>query len=212
MKYCPKLILAAAGLCALSLHAELGEWVEHLAVESGLQRVFFRTVSLPSGPIDARRPPAETRPALTELIAAKPGNAELYRLRASEAELSLDFVAAETDWRKYAQLHADHAAGFLALADFYHRRLRPADEVQALDSVATPASFARSLAVIREQALPATLATAQYRAWIAHDPHDSAVYKQFFNYLVGAKAIYRRIPANRGLSPVVSGGRYRAGA
>ena len=200
MKYYRRLALIAAVLCALTLHAELGEWVEHLAVESGLQRVFFRTMSLPAGAVEARRPPAETRPALAELIAARPTSADLYRLRASEAELALDFTAAEADWRKYAQLHADRAASYLALADFYHRRLRPADEVQALDMVATPASFARSISVIREQALPATLATAQYRAWIAHDPHEPAVYRQFFNYLVEQKqftAASRRIAAYR---------------
>jgi Flp pilus assembly protein TadD len=204
LKYCRRLTLVAVGLCALALHAELGEWIQHLAVESGLQRVFFRTVSLPAGPVEARRPPAETRPELTELIAARPTSAELYRLRASEAELALDFTAAEADWRKYAQLDADHAAGNLALADFYHRRLRPADEVQALDIVATPASFTRSLSVIREQALPATLATAQYRAWIAHDPHEPAVYQQFFNYLVEQRqftAASRRIAVYRQAFP-----------
>jgi Flp pilus assembly protein TadD len=204
LKYCRRFTLVAVGLCALALHAELGEWIEHLAVESGLQRVFFRTVSLPAGPVEARRPPAETRPALTELIAASPTSAELYRLRASEGELALDFTAAEADWRKYAQLYTDRAAGYLALADFYHRRLRPADEVQALDIVATPAAFTRSLSVIREQALPATLATAQYRAWIAHDPREPAVYQQFFNYLVEQKqftAASRRIAVYRQAFP-----------
>ena len=200
MKFSRKLILAAGALCCLALHAELAQWVQNLAVESGLQGVFFRTVSLPAGDVEARRPPAETRPALTELIAAKPTDAQLYRLRASEAELALDFTAAEADWRKYAEL----SRVYLALADFYHRRLRPLDEIRALDAVASQNAFQRSIAVVREQGLPAPLAMAQYRGWIARYPHESAVYKQFFNYLVERKqftAASRRIEIYRQAFP-----------
>jgi Flp pilus assembly protein TadD len=200
LRFSRKLTLAAGALCCLALHAELSQWVQNLAVESGLQAVFFRTVSLPAGDVEARRPPAETRPALTELIAAKPTDAQLYRLRASEAELALDFTAAEADWRKYAELAHD----YLALADFYHRRLRPLDEIRALDSVASQNAFERSIAVVREQGLPVPLAMAQYRTWIVRYPHESAVYKQFFNYLVEQKqftAASRRIEIYRQAFP-----------
>ena len=77
---------------------------------------------MPAGPVEARRPPTETRAALTELIGAKPADQDLYRLRGSEAELALDFAAAEADWRKYAELLPDRRAGQAALADFYHPR------------------------------------------------------------------------------------------
>jgi hypothetical protein len=53
------------------------------------------------------RPPAETRPALTTLISGAPRDAMLYRLRAQEAEVALDFVAAEADWKAYAQTATD---------------------------------------------------------------------------------------------------------
>ena len=75
------------------LHGELGNWVQNLAVESGLRGVFFRPMSLPQGEIDGRRPPAETRAELSRRIAATPADPQLYRLRASEAEVALDFAA-----------------------------------------------------------------------------------------------------------------------
>ena len=89
-----------------------------------------------------------------------------------EAEMALDFVAAEADWKTYAERASGGYAAQIELADFYHRRLRPQDEVAALASVArapaTPAekflpvtrrrswsAFERILAVLSAQALPA---------------------------------------------------------
>ena len=92
----------------------------------------------------------------------------LYRLRAQEAEVALDFVAAEADWKAYAQNAADPYSAQLELADFYHRRIRPREELAALTAAAAakddplqPASaqrgwraLERMAAVVEQEALP----------------------------------------------------------
>src|SRR5580658_7674529 len=95
---------------------------------------------LPGGPVRFRRPPTETRPALTKMIGAEPRNAALYRLRAQEDEMQLDFPAAESDWKAYADLTADRGAGYVELADFYHRRVRAVKEIGALQVVGSQPS------------------------------------------------------------------------
>jgi cellulose synthase operon protein C len=135
---------------------------------------------LPYGAIDGRRPPRETRPALTARIAAQPKDANLYRLRAGESELALDFPAAEADWKTYASLSNDG----IALADYYHRRLQTAQELAALDAVATPAAFERAIKLAEDQGLPETSAIDQYRAWIAKFPKDAELDKRFIRHLI----------------------------
>lgn len=170
----------AAVLCAgVVLHAGLAEWVQNLAVETGLRSVFFRQMQLPYGTIDGRRPPRETRPALGARIAAAPKEAMLYRLRAGEAELALDFPAAEADWKQYAALSGDR----MALADYYHRRLQTAEELTTLDEVATAEAFERAVTLAQDQGLPDTAVMAQYRAWIGKFPEDSELRKRFIRYL-----------------------------
>ena len=83
-----------------------------------MERAFFRMMPLPYGNVLFRRPPAETRPALGELIQQKPANAELYSLRALEDEQQLDFTAAESDWKLYVEKSANKTAAQLARADF----------------------------------------------------------------------------------------------
>src|SRR5436190_22263995 len=103
-------------------------------------------MSLPGGAVAFRRAPHETRPALTDLIKTQPPNADLYSLRALEDEQALDFHAAESDWKAYLESSADKISAQLALADFYHRRLRPADEIKALNFVGNaPATQAEKL-------------------------------------------------------------------
>ena len=135
---------------AMALHADLSQWVQNLATDTGLRGVFFRPMALPYGAVDGRRPPRETRPALTERIAASPKDAYLYRLRAGEDELALDFAAAEADWKTYATLANDG----IALADYYHRRLQTSPELAALEAVATPAAFERAIKLAEDQGLP----------------------------------------------------------
>ena len=105
-------------------------------VEAGtaIEAALFRAMSLPGGAVLFRRPPAETRPALGELIKAQPKNADLYYLRALEDEQQLDFSAAESDWKKYAESVSSRNGGQIALADFYHRRVRPLDEIKEFGS------------------------------------------------------------------------------
>src|SRR5581483_10536140 len=78
---------AAAGVVAAFVaggivgRGELEEWVQHTPA-GPLIAVFFRTVSMPGGPVPIRRAPSETRPELGKMIASAPRDAALYRLRA----------------------------------------------------------------------------------------------------------------------------------
>ena len=161
-------------------------------------------MSLPGGAVLFRRPPRETRPALADLIKTQPANAELYSLRALEDEQQLDSASAESDWKSYVEKSSDKIGAQLALADFYHRRLRPADEIKTLALVANappvaaekltaPAeqrswqSFERIFGVIQAQGLPKDVSIAQYRAWIARYPQEQALYARFLQFLVSQK-------------------------
>ncbi len=151
-----------------------------------------------------RRPPKETRPALGELIKVQPHNAELYSLRALEDEQQLDFTSAESDWKAYVENSADKGTAQLALADFYHHRVRPADEIKTLSLVATaPAiaaekltpipqqrswqAFERIFGIIQDQGLPKEISIAQYRAWISRYPVEPSLYARFLEFLVAKK-------------------------
>ena len=194
----------AFGVLGRAKAIELAGWVQNIEAKNVLEGVFFRSFPLPSGSVLVRRPPGETRPALTGLIAAQPSNADLVALRAREDEQQLDFAVAEADWTKYAHSARDPVAGQVALADFYHRRLRPLDEVKALGVAAgspSPSSdrflavpeqtswrlFQRIFSVVDEQALPARLASAQYQAWMARYPRERQVYEQYFDFLLGQR-------------------------
>ena len=186
------LFLAAA----LAAHAQLTRWIEDIPSPSAIEAVFFRSVNTPTGAIETRRPPKEVRIELTKLITASPTQADLYALRAHEAELQLDFKAAEADWKK-----SGHA---IDLADFYHRRIRPTDEIAVLESVGkspsptaerlTPPSQQQSwkaceriLTVIQEQALSSEVAATTYRDWIGRYPNEPSTYRQFLDYLIVKK-------------------------
>ncbi|MGC2182598.1 MAG: hypothetical protein WA637_04910 [Terriglobales bacterium] len=151
-----------------------------------------------------RRPPSETRPALGELIKAQPKNADLYSLRALEDEQQLDFSAAESDWKKYADSASDKAGAQIALADFYHRRVRPLDEIKVLAVVASAAAdssealtppaeqaswraFERIFSIIQNQGLPPDFSAAQYRAWLARYPQEQSLYARVLEFLVAQK-------------------------
>ncbi|MGH9522591.1 MAG: hypothetical protein ACRD3E_08675, partial [Terriglobales bacterium] len=97
----PRLILVAVLLMGVSAAAELPWWIRNTEAGSAIEAAFFRMMPLSGGPVAFQRPPAETRPALSELIKGQSHNAELYSLRALEDEQQLDFVAAEADWKAY---------------------------------------------------------------------------------------------------------------
>jgi predicted Zn-dependent protease len=188
----------------ISVFGELPSWISNIEATSALQAVFFRVMSLPGGSAFFRRPPRETRPALTELIKSEPRNADLYSLRALEDEQQLDFAASASDWKSYVDTSSDKISAQLALADFYHRRLRPADEIRTLSLVANAPpiaaekftsaaqqrswqSFERVFAVIQAQDLPKDVSIAHYRAWIARYPQEQSLYARFLQFLVAKK-------------------------
>ncbi|HET6843685.1 MAG TPA: hypothetical protein VFK06_18695 [Candidatus Angelobacter sp.] len=196
------MVALAAGV--LAARAAMPEWIQNIEVRSLLEAAIFRTVSLPGGPIAIRRPPAETVPALGEMIRQQPQQGELYSLRALEEEQKLDFVPAEADWKLYVQNGSDKAAAYLALADFYHRRHRPQDEVTALSAAGrlpSPATerftgtgeqrswqaFERIFHVVEAQALGKTVAVDQYNLWLERYPQETGLYGRYFQYLLEQK-------------------------
>ncbi len=200
------LLMAAAATIAAGFGArgELSRWAENIDAAGRLEAVFFRSVTLPGGAIPVRRPPKETRAELGKLMQNAPTDAELYSLRALEAEQQLDFAAAESDWKKYTEVAADKPAARVALADFYHRRLLPNDEFAALALAAndvTPASeqmlstmaqrpsriYERILQLAEEQALPVEQTVIQYRLWINHYRKESSLYGRLHAFAVSKK-------------------------
>jgi tetratricopeptide (TPR) repeat protein len=212
--------LCGVGLCVtaagwmISARGELPSWIRNIEAGSALEAAFFRAMQLPGGMVLYRRPPAETRPALGELIKSQanqpqpnneqPSNADLYSLRALEDEQQLDFSAAESDWKKYVESAPDKASAQLALADFYHRRVRPLDEIKTLsvvanspadaaDKLTAPAeqrswqAFERIFNVIRDQGLPQDSSLTQYRAWLARYPREQSLSSRFLDFLVAQK-------------------------
>ena len=194
------LAVIVAGLF-VSAKGELPAWIRNIEAKTELERAFFRAMQLPYGEVLFRRPPGETVPALGELIQQKPSDADLYSLRALEDEHQLDFVAAEKDWKLYAEKSPHKATAQWDLADFYHRRLQPRDEIAVLRSLGdspsdpseklTPAdeqnswkAFRRILDIIQAQALGKDQTIATYRAWLARYPKAEQLYARFLDYLV----------------------------
>jgi cellulose synthase operon protein C len=195
--------LAAIGGTVSAL-AELPSWIRNIDASSAVEGIFFRVMSLPSGAVGFRRPPRETRPALKDLIKSQPRNAELYSLRALEDEQALDFPAAEADWKAHLENSSDKISAQLALAGFYHHRLRPADEIRTLTSVANAPpiaaekliqppqqrswqAFDRIFEIIQSQGLSKEVSLVQYRAWIARYPGEQSLYARFLQFLVAEK-------------------------
>jgi cellulose synthase operon protein C len=179
-------------------------WLQFAGAGSRIENALFRSMQLPGGAVLARRPPREARPLLDNLVHIEPKNAELYSLRALQDEQQLDFDAAEKYWKLFAMHSADKFSAQFTLADFYHRRLRPSDEIAALSVVAQmPSSlaeqftapvqqqswraFERIFSIIAANALPGEISDAQYRAWIIRYPQESKAYVQYFGFLLAQK-------------------------
>jgi cellulose synthase operon protein C len=198
-------LLLGCFAAALTLaRAAMPEWVQNIEFHSLVEAAIFRSVSLPGGPVTIKRPPAETVPALADLVKQHPQQADLYSLKALEEEQKLDFTAAEADWKLYLQNAADKFSAQMALADFYHRRHRPQEEVNALSSaarMAAPAAekltvapeqrswqaFERIFQVIGAQALGKGAAVEQYNAWTARYPQEQSLYGRYFEFLLEEK-------------------------
>jgi cellulose synthase operon protein C len=189
---------------SMAARGELPFWIRNVEAKTAIEAAFFRMMSLSAGAVAFRRPPSETRPALGELIRSRPHNGELYSLRALEDEQQLDAAAAESDWKAYVENSSDKISAQLALADFYHRRIRPADEIQTLSLVAAAPSiatekltpppqqrswraFERIFEIIQAQGLAKDISIAQYRAWIGRYPQEQSLYARFVEFLVAQK-------------------------
>ncbi len=196
-----------SALCGLVLvaiatvgFADLAPWVQRVPA-GPLIAVFFRSVALPYGSVAIRRPPAETRPALTHLIAAQPHEAALYRLRAREAETAVDFVAAEADWRAYVRTSPDSYSANLELADYYDRRARPREELSPLmaathakDDPVKPATsqrawlaFDRMAKLVETDRLPLITGEPVFRTWVARYPKEPIAHRRLIDYLTAHK-------------------------
>ncbi len=187
MKSFRNFAIAILLLGAIAAEGNLSRFLQDIESSSRYDAVFFKSVALPSGSVAARRTPAETRAELGKLIQAAPAEADLYSLRALEAEAQLDFNAAEADWTKFVELAADKAAANVALADYYHRRLQPRSELAALNAAATPAAYERSIQLIEAQALDAALIADQYKAWLRKEPRNRQLYTRALTALNARK-------------------------
>jgi tetratricopeptide (TPR) repeat protein len=173
----------------------LARWLENTEAGSGVEKALYRLMKLPGGKALYRRSPREARPELTALISASKNSAALYSLRAMEDEKALDFEAAERDWKSWAQKAGDKPAANLDLADFYERRLKPQEELAALESVGqAPASprerwtaaesqqawkaWKQALGVVDRFALPRALAAREYTGWEQRYPQEPSVYER----------------------------------
>lgn len=183
---------------------ELERWAQDVEGGGRFDFALFRSVMMPAGAVAVRRTTKDSRPILDDLVRKSPNDPELSLMRARVDEEALDFASAEADWKKRADLLPDHAEGEIELADFYHRRLRPLDEIKALSAAAgapsTPAdrllpvtgqrswkTFERIFTVIQDQALPNSVSAEQYRAWIDRYPKEPSVYTRFFDFLVSQR-------------------------
>jgi tetratricopeptide (TPR) repeat protein len=193
--------LAAAAIVASTfrVRAELPEWLRNVETAARWHDAIFQTLPTPAGPVEVRRSPADMSEALRRVPG--PADTELLALRARASEETLDVAAAEAGWTAYAAASTDAGGGQLALADFYHRRLLPQKEADALAAAARaddpPADrllraperrswrlFERIFALVSAQQLPDAFAEAQYRAWIARYPQEKAPYDRLFQFLV----------------------------
>ena len=182
----------------------IARWLENAESGSGVEKALYRLMKLPGGEALYRRSPRETRPELTAQLAAGQNRAALYSLRALEDEQALDFDAAERDWKSWAEKADDKAAASLDLADFYERRLRPQEELAALEAVGrSPATSAerwtaadserswkaweRTLAVIDRYALPRTVAVREYAGWEQRYSREKSVYERELTFDLAGK-------------------------
>jgi hypothetical protein len=193
LKYFLSLFVVAAAMWA----ADLPAYVSTLEAGNALEQVFYRVTTLAGNTLAWRKSPAETRAALTAQIAAQANDARLYYLRAREAELQLDFAAAEADLARYVELAPNKQPAWVEKANYHHRRLEPAKEIAALLNAKL---FARAAAEAREQLLDPLPA---YQAWEAAEPESGKLYDEYLPYLLSQKryadyeaVLGRRPPAN----------------
>jgi Tfp pilus assembly protein PilF len=177
----------------------VAQWLENAESGSGVEKALYRLMKFPAGEALYRRSPRETRPELTALLNTSKNSAALYSLMAIEDEQALDFSAAERDWKSWAEKADDKAAANLDVADFYERRLKPQEELAALEWVGqAPArpqerwtaaesrmswkAWKRALGVVDRFALGRAVAQREYAGWERAYPAEKAVYEREFTF------------------------------
>ena len=182
----------------------LSRWLENAEAGSGVEKALYRLMKLPGGEALYRRSPREARPELTALINSSKNSAALYSLRALEDEKALDFDAAERDWKSWAQQAEDKSAANLDLADFYERRLKPQEELAALEAVGQAAASPRerwtaaesqqswkawesAMAVVDRYSLGRAAAQREYAGWEKRYPKEKAVYERELSFDLAGK-------------------------
>lgn len=216
-------VLAASGAtlqpdplgAAAAFSSTLGGWLRHAVAGSAVEAALYRAMELPGGRFLFPRPPSEARPELNALIEKHASEASLWQLRALEDEQTLDFKAAERDWKMFVKKAPNKSAAEMELADFYGRRLQPQNELTVLESVGrAPASaqerftpsadqqqwkaWERAVRVTEHYALPKAVEERVYGGWEARYAHDKAVYQREFSWLLdggnfaGAKQLIAR--------------------
>jgi tetratricopeptide (TPR) repeat protein len=182
----------------------IAQWLENAESGSGVEKALYRLMKLPAGEVLYRRSPREIRPELTSLLNTSKNSAALYSLLAMEDEQALDFDAAEHDWKIWAQKADDKAAANLDLADFYERRLKPQEEIAALESVGQAAAaprerwtaaesrqswkaWERALGVVDRFALGRATAQREYAGWERSYPAEKTVYERELSFNLAGK-------------------------
>jgi len=197
---------------AVQAHADLPAWMQQVVSASSIESALYRLMDIPGLGTLYPRPPAEARTELSSLVAKNPADPELYALRAQTDEQALEFTAAEADWKAYAARAKDTSAAQLDLADFYHRRLQPQQEIATLTAVAaapspaterfTPVEKQRSwqaydriLMLANDQALPPEVTLTTYSAWIHRYPAEPSVRAALINTLIHQQRFDQAIAA-----------------
>jgi predicted Zn-dependent protease len=193
---------------ALTAYAEAPNWVQWLPGTSPAISALYRMVPSLGGSIPVRRPPKETAPQLAMLSAGTPSDTELIAATAREYESLLDFKNAEDRWKLLDSVSSDRVASQIELADYYHRRMQPAQELQALTTAESrlpaiddplkpePQQRAwqlheRAQLLIQAQAMPAAEAIRDFDTWIATYPKSAVVQQRYFDFLLDAGIIAR---------------------
>jgi hypothetical protein len=199
-------------LCVVQAHANLPAWMEQVVGNSSIESALYRLMDLPNLRTLYPRPPDEARTELSSLVASNPADPELYALRAQTDEQALDFIAAEADWKAYSAHAKDIPAAQLELADFYHRRLQPQQEIATLLVVAAAPSpdtdryrpaeqqrswhaYDRILKLANDQALQPEVTLTTYTSWIKRYPAEPSVRAALINTLIRQKRFDQAVAA-----------------
>lgn len=205
-------------LGAVAASGRLSEWSQQVEATSAAYAALFKSVPMPGGAVIVRRAPVESRAALTSLINGSTANAELWAMRAREAEAALDFASAEKDWVQFAARASSKVEGLAALAEYYERRNQLALAVdRLLEAGAVPVEAAERLKSSEKQRAWTLLHRAQQlshdgllgdaadrrvlEALVQRFPGDASGHRAWFSFLVehgdaagarGALERYRR--------------------